>query len=510
MSFERVHQSKSQSPQSSSSTSQFAPRQFSAQEPKRPPTQEEIENEAFNQNKFEVFGLQLKEKHGTITPVEQEKLGVLQAKMDDFWAQRMERAKAQPNILDILIRNSQAFQTTESQASVQTNKIQAKSNTTGIAQDSSVEQRPNETGMPDDLKAGVENLSGYSLDDVRVHYNSPKPAQVQALAYTQGTEIHVAPGQEEHLPHEAWHVVQQAQGRVQPTRQLKEEILVNDDQRLEQEADVMGSKVVGSVIQHSQKYQILEGGKLLQGKFEVIQRKLTWAEISKLKEQNVKKLVVGDTNFNAIVDALDTASEVEDLFTELKSKFPQLFTIAEARNSGFKHGVNRKIEQKQRQDLNTFLSQKLSPTSGTVLGSAIVASSSSSSSSSGPIPSPASSAPPFVVGSASASSAVITSTSTREALIEAKIRPKGITNHGNYRGPDNQIMTRAKMLEYVKTNHESSEERTSVSGGTQFSLRLGIKKGTSEEWFITYYVTKSKAMVTHFGPFGQVTGGSLN
>ncbi|MBE9079210.1 hypothetical protein IQ241_18215 [Romeria aff. gracilis LEGE 07310] len=119
MSFERVHRSKSQSPQVSSSTSQFAPRPFSIREPKRLPTQEDIENEAFQQNKFEAFGLQLKEKHGTITPVEQERLGVLQAKMDGFWAQRMERAKAQPNFLEILIRNAQTTQATEPSAPVQ-------------------------------------------------------------------------------------------------------------------------------------------------------------------------------------------------------------------------------------------------------------------------------------------------------------------------------------------------------------------------------------------------------
>ena len=69
--------------------------------------------------------------------------------------------------------------------------------------------KKNETGMPDHLKKALENPSGYSMDDVRAHYNSDKPATVQALAYTQGTDIHVAPGQERHLPHEAWHVAQQ-------------------------------------------------------------------------------------------------------------------------------------------------------------------------------------------------------------------------------------------------------------------------------------------------------------
>lgn len=102
------------------------------------------------------------------------------------------------------------------------------------------EEKPNRTGLPDHLKTGIENLSGYSMDDVKVHYNSDKPAQLHALAYAQGTDIHVAPGQEKHLPHEAWHVVQQKQGRVQPTMQMQG-VNVNDNEGLEKEADVMGS-----------------------------------------------------------------------------------------------------------------------------------------------------------------------------------------------------------------------------------------------------------------------------
>ena len=104
------------------------------------------------------------------------------------------------------------------------------------------EEKPNNTGLPDSLKTGIENLSGYSMDDVKVHYNSDKPAQLQALAYAQGSDIHIAPGQEQHLPHEAWHVVQQMQGRVQPTTQLQG-VNVNDNEGLEKEADMMGSKV---------------------------------------------------------------------------------------------------------------------------------------------------------------------------------------------------------------------------------------------------------------------------
>ncbi|MBB6271260.1 hypothetical protein HDF26_001687 [Pedobacter cryoconitis] len=105
-------------------------------------------------------------------------------------------------------------------------------------------KKENNTGLPDNLKSGIENLSSYSLDDVKVHYNSDKPSQLQAHAYAQGTDIHLAPGQEKHLPHEAWHVVQQKQGRVQPTMQLKGRVPVNDDAGLEKEADVMGARAV--------------------------------------------------------------------------------------------------------------------------------------------------------------------------------------------------------------------------------------------------------------------------
>lgn len=106
--------------------------------------------------------------------------------------------------------------------------------------------KKNETGIPDDLKTGIEQLSGMDMSDVRVHYNSAQPAQLQAHAYAQGNNIHIGPGQEKHLPHEAWHVVQQRQGRVKATRQMKRGVMVNDDPSLEQEADVMGAKALST------------------------------------------------------------------------------------------------------------------------------------------------------------------------------------------------------------------------------------------------------------------------
>ena len=100
---------------------------------------------------------------------------------------------------------------------------------------------PNRTGMPDHLKSGIESLSGMDMSSVRVHRNSDSPAGLDALAYAQGNDIHLAPGQDHHLPHEAWHVVQQRQGRVAPTMQLQG-VSINDDRGLESEADRMGAQ----------------------------------------------------------------------------------------------------------------------------------------------------------------------------------------------------------------------------------------------------------------------------
>lgn len=102
-------------------------------------------------------------------------------------------------------------------------------------------QRPNTTGLPDHVKAGVEDIYGVSLDDVHVEYNSDKPAAVQAKAYTQGTNIFVAPGQEATVPHEACHVPQQLMNRVEPTTEING-LPVNNSIALEREADVNGEK----------------------------------------------------------------------------------------------------------------------------------------------------------------------------------------------------------------------------------------------------------------------------
>lgn len=82
------------------------------------------------------------------------------------------------------------------------------------------EKKGKTSGIPDRLKEAME-MADLLFDDVRIPYNTERPEQMQALAYTQGTDIHVAPGQEAHMPHEVGHVVQQYRGRVDANQEMK-------------------------------------------------------------------------------------------------------------------------------------------------------------------------------------------------------------------------------------------------------------------------------------------------
>jgi hypothetical protein len=92
----------------------------------------------------------------------------------------------------------------------------------------------------------MESLSGYDLSDVRVHYGSAQPAQADAHSMTQGSDIHLGPGRAQDLPHEAWHVVQQKQGRVGSGNLFRAMGPISDDAGLEAEADVMGARAMST------------------------------------------------------------------------------------------------------------------------------------------------------------------------------------------------------------------------------------------------------------------------
>lgn len=102
-----------------------------------------------------------------------------------------------------------------------------------------------DTCLPPVIRDRLAAASGLPFDDVRVHYNSEKPAALEAYAYTQTPDVYIAPGQERYLSHELGHVVQQKRGLVASTGTLNG-IPINDDPALERAADTMTSDLTAN------------------------------------------------------------------------------------------------------------------------------------------------------------------------------------------------------------------------------------------------------------------------
>jgi hypothetical protein len=105
------------------------------------------------------------------------------------------------------------------------------------------------SSMPAPVRSKMENSFGSSFGDVNIHTDSPQAKSIGALAFTQGNNVHFAPGQyspesasgQALLGHELTHVVQQRAGRVAVPHQSKG-APINADHSLEAEADNLGAK----------------------------------------------------------------------------------------------------------------------------------------------------------------------------------------------------------------------------------------------------------------------------
>ncbi|MCB9234973.1 MAG: DUF4157 domain-containing protein [Bacteroidia bacterium] len=106
-----------------------------------------------------------------------------------------------------------------------------------------------ENGLPENVQGKMENSLGSDFSNVNIHENSNSASDMGALAYTQGNDVHFAPGQfkpdtrsgQELIGHELTHVVQQREGNIKPTTEVNGQG-VNNDKGLEAEADSMGAK----------------------------------------------------------------------------------------------------------------------------------------------------------------------------------------------------------------------------------------------------------------------------
>jgi hypothetical protein len=103
--------------------------------------------------------------------------------------------------------------------------------------------------LPDDARTLMEQKLGHNFADIRVHEGNSAQS-VGAVAYTRGSDLHFAPGRynptssqgRRLLGHELAHVVQQREGRVPVTGSVGG-MPLNDDPRLEAEADRIGESV---------------------------------------------------------------------------------------------------------------------------------------------------------------------------------------------------------------------------------------------------------------------------
>ena len=160
-----------------------------------------------------------------------------------------------------------------------------KSNADAKAVDTAKEKR-NRKGnkaLPEGLNTNLEHSFGFDFSKVKIFKNSHRAEQMDARAFTQGDQVHFAPGEfnpnsetgKNLIGHEFTHVVQQHAGMVTPTAVMGKGLLVNNDARLEQEADYFGKKAAKG--EKVPKYRSTSLGirnslRTLQAKSNVIQR----------------------------------------------------------------------------------------------------------------------------------------------------------------------------------------------------------------------------------------------
>lgn len=173
------------------------------------------------------------------TPLSQEVIPKLSQEQQDLLYQKWNDPAFQKELQDLLPKQKK----TSKQTSKSSQDLALFVQQLIDAQENHTQSENNTTGIPDELKARLEAFSGISLDDVKVYYNSDLPDQHDALAYTEGTNVYIATGQEKHLMHELWHVIQYKQGRVKATSKVNKKPLDNREQ-MEHEAETIPTKVL--------------------------------------------------------------------------------------------------------------------------------------------------------------------------------------------------------------------------------------------------------------------------
>ena len=158
-------------------------------------------------------------------------------KMQNVFQFKEDSRKDIPNFLQVWNKNQDK------------SPIQQKTTTENISNTSE------NTKQPENFMKQMENSFQTDFSDVNIHKNSRTAENLGALAFTQGNNVHFAPGQfkpdtnqgKELIGHEFAHVVQQRQGKVQPNKQIGK-FKINDNSALEKQADEMGKKAANNQV----------------------------------------------------------------------------------------------------------------------------------------------------------------------------------------------------------------------------------------------------------------------
>ncbi len=129
-----------------------------------------------------------------------------------------------------------------------TSKIQAKLLNGAGEKKEQKQQTSGSDKLPEEVQAKMENSFSQDFSNVNIHKDSSSAQDINAKAYTQGSDVHFAPGEynpsskegQELIGHELTHVVQQGQGKVGPGEIHGKGLEINQNVSLEKEADDAG------------------------------------------------------------------------------------------------------------------------------------------------------------------------------------------------------------------------------------------------------------------------------
>lgn len=215
--------------------------------------------------------------------------------------------------------------------------------------------RENRTGIPQQLKERMEQNTGLSFDNVRVHYNSSLPKKLDALAYTKGNQVEIGPGQERHLPHELGHVVQQKLGLVRANAMHPSGAALNTDAGLERQADEIGAGKKISVVQRMKNNVVQRcGGSVFGGtKSKELNKVYDVGEYQELKcESGMNRHHIGQKAvMKKLVSGYDESTGPAIIVPAVGHTFKGTDGIVSRNSSGFrrvKDLVDRDIEELKR------------------------------------------------------------------------------------------------------------------------------------------------------------------